>query len=269
MSRIAPAIALIASAALCGAATLSPQDPPSLAAGVLQQTDLARQAVRSRNQDAALRYVANAQTLMAGIQAQTAGQPPPVLIPVQETTETTTTYTDVKRSKGGELTASRMKRNTHISLVQQQTNAAELNVAGAQANLDAAQAALRRADWSGADTALAGILNLVQTSGANAPVPLLQARQNLLLAYNRVSAGDDKGAVAPLHEAAHSLADFEQQDHGSIGQQAEDMRQDIEGMAHNIRHDASLDRIGDWLRTVERWQQNRRVQFPPPQPWVK
>jgi hypothetical protein len=238
-----------------------------MAAGVLEQTHLARQAVQNRDQNAALDHVRQAESLMAEIHAQTAGQPQPVLIPVHSTTETTTMYTDVKRSKNGEMTANRMKKHTHVSDVQQQTTEQQLNVTSAQANLDAAQAALQRVDWTGADTALAEVTNLVSTTGANAPVPLLQARQNLLLARDRISAGDYKAAVAPLREAEHSLSDFEQQGYGSVGQQAEDMRQDIEGMARHIRRDASVYRIDEWLQTVERWQQTPKVQFQPPHPW--
>ena len=268
MNRIAPAIVL--TAALCGVPILSAQGLPGMAAGVLEQARLARQAIADRNQNAALDHVHQAQSLMAEIHAQTAGQPQPVLIPVQSTTETTTTYTDVKRAKNGEPAANRMKKNTHVSDTQQQTTAEEMNTTSAQANLDAAQAALQRVDWTGADTALAEVANLIRTTGADRPVPLLQARQNLLLARDRVASGDYHAAVAPLREAEHSLADFERQDHGSLGQQAEDMRQDIEGVARNIkRTNAPLDRIDDWLHTIQRWQETAHIRFQPAEPWLR
>lgn len=240
-----------------------------MAAGVLQRAKLARLAISNRDQNAALDHVRQAQSLMAEIHAQTAGQPQPVLIPVQSTTETTTMYTDVKRAKNGELTANRMKKHTHVSDVEQQTSAEEMNVTSAQSNLDAAQAALQRVDWAGADTALTEVTNLVHTSGADRPEPLLQARQNLLLARDRIAAGDYNAAVAPLREAEHALADFEQQNHGSLGQQAEDMRQNIEGMARNIKRKASLFTIDEWLHTVQGWQQTSSIRFQPPEPWLR
>lgn len=269
MTRIGPAIILTVAAAVCGAPAVSAQGLPGMAAGVLEQAKLARQAITSHDQNAALDHVRQAQTLMAEIHAQTAGQPQPVLIPVQTTTETTTMYTDVKHAKNGEMTANRMKKHTHVSDVEQETSAEEMNVTSAQSNLDAAQAALQRVDWTGADTALAEVTNLVHTSGANASVPLLQARQNLLLARDRISAGDYNAAVAPLREAEHALADFEQQNHGSLGQQAEDMRQNIEGMARHIKRNASLFTIDEWLHTVQRWQQTAHIQFKPPEPWLR
>lgn len=269
MTTIGAAIIFTVAAAVCGAPAVSAQGLPGMAGGVLEQANLARQAIGNHDQTAALDHVHQAQSLMAEIQAQTAGQPQPVLIPVQSATETTTTYTDVKRAKNGELTANRMKKNTHVSDVQQQTSVQQMNVTSAQANLDAAQAALQRVDWTGADTALAGVTNLVQTAGANQPVALLQARQNLLLARDRIAAGDYNAAVAPLREAEHALADFEQQGHGSLAQQAENMRQDIEGMARHIKRNASLFTIDEWLHTVQGWQQTSSIQFKPPEPWLR
>jgi hypothetical protein len=75
--------------------------------------------------------------------------------------------------------------------------------------------------------------------------------------------------VAPLREAEHALADFEQQDHGTLGQQAEDMRQDIHAMADHIASDPSFekDKLDGWITTVEKWKDNTKHPLHPPKPY--
>jgi len=268
MSRITPAILLALAAAVCGAQTAQDQDLASLAGTVLAQTALARDAARTHNQRSALDLVHQAQASAAEIRSRAGNQGEPLLVAVRKTTETTTSYTDVKR-KGSVMTAERMKRNTHVSDVEQHTVADELNVTTAQSNLDAAQAAIQRQDWRAADTALAAVQNLVHTTTSDSNLPLLQARQNLLLARARLVEGKPEAAVLPLRKAENALSDFEQQDRGPMGQQAEDMRQNIEAMARHIKTDASLDKIDDWLHTVQDWQATSKVRFQPPEPLLR
>jgi hypothetical protein len=45
------------------------------------------------------------------------------------------------------------------------------------------------------------------------------------------------------------------------------MRQDIEAMASHITRDANINRIDDWLHTLERWQNTGKNQLRPPQLW--
>jgi hypothetical protein len=262
MHRIGAGSLFFLAAAVCGAQA---RNLPDLAAGVLSQVDQAKQAVRNRDQNAALDHVRQARSLTSEIQSRTSGQPEPVLIPVHTETDTTTTYTDVKHDKGSEMSADRMKRNTHVSDVEQQTSVDELNVTTAADYLSAAESALQRLDWTGADTDLANVGNLVHTTANDQPLSLLQAHQNLLLARARLVEQNYNAAVAPLRETEHALSDFEQRDRGPLAQQAEDMRQDIEAMAEHIQHDGSLDKIDDWLRTLEKWENTRKDKLQPPQ----
>src|SRR5215469_6424922 len=266
-SRIAPANVILCFAALCGSSALLAQDLPGMAAGVLAQTNAARQAVRRRDQQAALDHVRQGQTLAAQIQSASAGQPQPLLVPVHSTTETTTMYTDVKRDNSGQLSANRMNKRTHVSDVESATSADQLNVTTAQDNLEAAYASIQREDWMGADTDLAAASNLVHTDTSAYPEPLLQAYQNLMLARSRVANQEFKAAVMPMREAEHALSDFEARDRGPLAQRADDMRQDIEAMARHISRDANINRIDDWLHTLERWQNTGKNQLRPPQPW--
>jgi hypothetical protein len=251
MFRIAPGIVLVFTAAMCVAQT---RDLPGMAAGIVAQADLARQAVHSRDQSAALDHIRQAQSLAAEIQSKAAGQPQPLLVPIRQEKETTTTYTDVKRSKSGEMTASRLKKHTHISDVEQQISADELNVTAAADHLRAAQSDLERMDWTAADTDLASAGNLVHRDITNRDMPLMQVQRNLMLARQRLAEQKNSAAVLPLREAARALADFERQGASPQAQQAEAMRQNIEAMASHIHHEASIATIDDWLRTLEQWQ---------------
>ncbi len=251
MFRISGTMLLLATASVWGAQS---SDLPGMAAGVLAQADLARQAVRNRDQSAALDHVRQSQFLAAEIQNQSAGQPEPLLIPVRSDSETTTTYTDVKHDK-----------HAHASDVEQQTSADELNVTTAVDYLSAAKSDLQRADWTAADTDLVNVANLVYVTAADEPASLLQAHQNLLLARARLEEQKYRAAVAPLRETEHALSDFEERDRGPLAQQAEDMRQDIEAMAAHIHRDGSIDKIDDWLHTLERWANTSKNKLQPPQ----
>lgn len=248
MSRIAGAALIFT--AICFAQS---PDLPGMAAGVVAQADLARQAVRSHDQPAALEHIRQAQSLAAEIQSKAAGQPQPLLIPVRQETETTTTYVDVKHRKSGEMTADRMKKRTHVGDVEQQTTAEALNVNTAAERLRAAQSDVERGDWTAAETDLTNAGSLVRVASLDTEIPLARAQRNLMLARTRLMEGKSSAAAAPLREAAQALVDFEKQNPGPAAQQAEAMRQNMEAMARH--HDeASSAKIDEWLRTLEQWQ---------------
>jgi hypothetical protein len=250
MLRIAPAFVLVLTAAVCGAQA---PDVPGMASGVLAQSELARQAVRNHDKAGALDHIHQAQANVAEIQSRSTGAPQPLLVPIRQETETTTTYNDVKRKHSDEMTASRLKKHTHIGGVEQQTIAESLNVTASAEHLRAAQAALEQTDWAAAETSLAGVSTLVRTDTLDR-VPLLEAQRNLSLARARLVEQKEGAAVAPLRAAERALADFEKQGSGPRSQQAADMRVNIEAMAGHIHHDASVAKIDEWLHTLDLWQ---------------
>jgi hypothetical protein len=225
-----------------------------MAAGIVAQGDLARQAIRNHDQSAALDAVRQAQSWAAQIQSQTAGRPQPVLIPVTQEKETTTTYTDVKHGKGGEMTASRLKKHTHVSGVEEQTTADALNVTTAAEYLATAKADLERSDWTAADADLTKATALVRTSSLDSDVPLMRAQENLRLARTRLAEGKSSAAVAPLRQAAQALSDFAKEGGSSFSEQAENMRRNIDAMAGDLHDAGSIGRIDEWLGLLGQWQ---------------
>src|SRR5438128_18025 len=84
---------------------------PGMAAGLLAQPNLARQAVAQHDRAAALDHLHLASTLASDIERQA---PParPIIVPITQDIDRTTTYTPVKRGKSGQVTEYRLKKHT-------------------------------------------------------------------------------------------------------------------------------------------------------------
>jgi YfdX protein len=225
---------------------------PNLAASVLQQTDLARKALDAHDKMTALGYINMASLTAAEIQKR--GGPAPVLVPVRTEVEATSTYLPVKH-RDGEMTASRMKKDTSIRDVEGETTTSNLNVTAAAGYLADAQTALERDDFAGAQNALTAVSNSIVTTKSVDDMPLLMAKQNLDLARSRVLEGKYRDAVVPLHSAAQALGMYAKQFPGPNAEQAEDMRVDIDAYADTIahHHEDALLRIDGWLDPVNHW----------------
>jgi hypothetical protein len=245
--------ALVTAAAGIAAA----QGLPGEALGIVQQTDLARKAVADHNKTEALAHIRQARALADDIQKQSPPEALPILITIAREVETTSTFTDVKHSNVGDLTASRLKKNSHISGAQADITATKLNVTTAADRLPAAEAALDRDDWAAADVALADVQNAVVRVNVQDDLPLLRAKQNLELARARVLEDKYKDARMPLQAAAQALADFETASPGPEAVQAEYMRQQIQQFAAHVgeRPADAVERIDSWLDPVQHWYQ--------------
>lgn len=86
-------------------------------------------------------------------------------------------------------------------------------------------------------------------------MPLLAARQNLLLARTLVLEGQYQEAIRPLLTAAQALAAFERQEPGPHGQDAEYTRQRIVEYTRVVAGDPSdaLSRIDNWIDRISHW----------------
>ncbi len=232
-------------------------DLPGMAAGILEQTGQARQAVANRDRDSAVTHLDQADELVRQIEKEVPPKTRPILVPVYRETDATSSYAPVKRGRSGQAPERRFEKNTSVRSVEGETTIGRLDVTTAADRLQAARAALDRADWTAADTALAAIPNAVLRTVVVGNMPLMSARENLTLARNRVLDGQYKDAAAPLRAAAQALADFEKIAPGPRAQDAEYARQKIETCASNIEKDHSdtAGQIEDWLEQVTAWEQ--------------
>jgi hypothetical protein len=239
------------------ALTLNAQrDLPGMAAGILDQSKLARQAVASRDRDGAMDHIKQGLSLADEIRRNSPDSPR-ILVPVYREIDTTTTYTPVKH-KDGEMSADRLKQDTSIRGVAGDVTTAKLDVLAAADRLHAAEASVENGDWSGADGALAAVAGSVVVTQSQGNMPLDMARQNLELARARVLDGKYKDAVVPLRSAAQALGDFEKHCTGEQASAVESARQAMLGYAGSIshNHDGAVARIDAWLGSVNQWTAN-------------
>lgn len=235
-----------AAASLAATTAAAQPGPSNLAAGVLDQTRQAQQAIASRDQNAASDHLNRALATVAEIE-RTAPAARPILVPVFQEVDTETTVTPVKKD-------AELKKHSSIRGVDGNTTTTTLNVSDAGMRLHAAQTALASGDWAGADAALAAIQTSVSSSSG--PMPLNMALQNLELAKERVLAGKYHDAELPLKSAAQAIGDYEKQFNGSRAETIDSTRQAIAGYATRVWHDqsAAAGRIDTWIQMVRSWQ---------------
>jgi hypothetical protein len=154
----------------------------------------------------------------------------PLVVPLSEEVETTSTLGPLRRGDP-------VDRKAAVQEVEVEHRSVTLDIAMAQDKLSAARAALDRGDFAAADAQLAALAQGVEQQTILHDPELLKARQNLLLARNRVAQGRYKDAEAPLRTAGKTLN-----------------RRDIEDYAKRVRRDAAgaLARIDAWIRELDR-----------------
>ncbi len=229
------------------------QSNSNLAAGVLDQTNQARQAVAAHDRDAATDHVRRAIATVEQIQQNSADSARPLMVPVYREVETTTTVTPVKHHDA------ELKKNSSIRGVDGETTTARLDVTAAGERLQTAKSALDSADWSAADSALAAVQNSVSVSQFAGDMPLHMARQNLDLAKARVLEGKYRDAVVPLKSAAQALGDYERRVSGQQAADVEAARQAMLGFAAHIgsERDGAVGRIDAWTDMLRQWSPER------------
>jgi len=248
-------LALVATL-VAGPGALWCQNTPGMALTVLQETRLARQAVTSQEPGAALQHVRQAKSMLAEIRKSAQAASEPLLVPISAEVDSTTTYTPVKPSKSGEMTAARMKKRTSIREVEGDVTTDQLNVTQASAHLDAAEAALEGSDFVAAGTALAAVDNDVVRTQTKGDMPLMKLRENLELARARMVEGKEKAAATPLRSAAEALAEFRVQSPAIHPAELDTMRAEIDAAEREARHGHAIDasRLDSWLNQTKNIQ---------------
>lgn len=242
-------ILLIAAATAASAqSNIANPDLSNFAAGVLQQTRLARQAIASRDRDGAIGHTKQAIATVNEIQQKAPDAARPLMIRVYSQVDTTTTITPVHKNAD-------LKHNSSVRGVNGQTTTARLDITAAADRLPAAQAALESGDWNAADAALGAVENSVSTTQTTGDMPLSMARQNLELAKTRTLEGKYHDAELPLKSAAQALGDYEKLFTGPQAADIEAARQAMLNLAAEIthNHDGAIDRIDAWMDILRRW----------------
>jgi hypothetical protein len=242
------ACVMFSGAAASAQTNIASNDLSGFAAGMLNETAAARQAIASRDREAAIQHVRNALATEALIEQNAPNAQRPLLVPVYRSIETTTTVTPVRKNAG-------LTKYSSVRGVEGDTTTVQLNVTAAAGNLRTAQAALEAGDWSAAETALAPVENGISTTQASGDMPLRMARQNLALAKDRVLEGKYHDAEVPLKSAAEALGQLEQRFTGQQAADIEGARQAMLGYAAHIGHDHAdaVGRIDTWMDMLQAW----------------
>ncbi len=236
----------IAAAATASAqSTIANSEISSLAAGVLQQTRMARQAIASRDRDGAIGHVKQAIATVNAIQQKDGARP--LLVPVYSQVDTSTTVTPVHKNAD-------LKHNSSIRGVEGETTTQRLDVTATADRLPAAEAALESGNWTAADAVLGAVEGSVSTTQTTGPMPLNMARQNLELARARVLEGKYHDAELPLKSAAQALGDYERNVTGPQVTDVDSARLAMLDFAAHIshEHEAALERIDGWMAMLKR-----------------
>ena len=204
----------------------------ALANSVMEQTVKARTAIAAGDAAAARTDVDEGLRLAAHAREALEASGMPLVVPLSEEVETTSTVGPMKRGK-------RIDRKATVRELEVEHRSVTLDVGVAQEKLEAARAELERGEMGAADAQLAALARGAEGQVVLQDPALLKARQNLLLARTRVEQGRYKDAQAPLRAAAKALG-----------------RRDIEDYAKSIRHDNAdaLARIDAWVRELGRVQ---------------
>jgi YfdX protein len=240
---------IAATAAAAGAqSNVANPDLSNLAAGVLQQTRVAKQAIASHDRDSAIGHVKQAIATVNEIQQNAGELPHPLMIPISSQTETSTTVTPVH--KNGDL-----KHNSAVRGVDGETSTTRLNLTAAADRLPVAEAALESGDWNAANAALGDVEGSTSVTQTTGNMPLNMARQNLELAKTRVMEGKYHDAVLPLRSAAQALGDYERRISGQQAANIETTRQAMLSMAAHIthEHDGAVGQIDAWTEMTRQW----------------
>jgi hypothetical protein len=234
--------------AAAGAAASAQPTLSNLAAGVMEQTRLARQSVASRDRDGATEHVKRAIATVSEIQQNAPAGEKPLLVPVYSQVETTTTVTPVHKNAD-------LKHNSSVRGVDGDATTVKLNVTAAAEKLPAAQAALEAGDWNATDAILGAVEGSVDVTQTTGDMPLRMAKQNLELAKTRVLDGKFHDAALPLKSAAQALGDYERRCSGAKAADIEAARQAMLGFSSSIshEHDGAAARIDGWMDMLRQW----------------
>jgi hypothetical protein len=224
-----------------------------MAATVVKESDLARQAIAAQNKQEASMHVRAALNLAEQIQTKAGAQGQPLMVPIAAETERVSTYVPVKKGKGD--AAARMKKRTSIAEVSGDYTTTSLDVSNARDKLEAARTALDNGNLSAADQDLAAVQSGVVTKSGSGDMPLARARENLSLARARVQEGNYKAAAMPLKAAARALAEYQSRTPAPNAQQAAALKAQIDAYAEHLskNHADAYERINGWLDQVSGW----------------
>lgn len=130
-----------------------------------------------------------------------------------------------------------------------------LDVSAAEQHLQAAKRALNNDKYEAADGALAAVQRGVSFAFVEVDLPLLRARENLMLAKTHAQAGQVQDARMTLQAAAQALETYAQRADKSRAPQAQSLQQEIEDYAQQLPQQGQPTRrkIQQTVEQIDEW----------------
>jgi flagellin-specific chaperone FliS len=239
----------------------SKEDLSVLAGKMLDETNLARTAIKDKNSSAALQHVERAQTELRNLQARARGA---TMIPVyQEFTSVSilqpvVAEQNAREGKGNRSTTNAKQEPAVVHQVAGDYTDVAVSTVVAKNNLEAAKMALQKGNLKLADNALADVQQGVSIESIEANMPLAKARENLILARAAAEKGDYAEVHAALKSASNALANYihESRPHSS---EANSLKQQIDSYNASVQqnHGDAVAKINSWWNTTSDWSPYR------------
>jgi hypothetical protein len=218
------------------------------ASDLLNATNQARVAVQARNRQDAIFHIDHALA-----QAMLLNASDRQYIPLYDEWES---YSVIGPPNNSRINpnATPVRRNEIVEEASREYTSAALDVRAAKDHLQAAQQAVNKGAFREADAALAAVQDGVAVSSVAADLPLLRARENMVLARNAADRDQYHQAHAALLAACEALGQYsnEQNPHAA---EARALREEIDTYNQTIEQnhaDATM-KIEDWWDRLADW----------------
>ena len=232
----------------------------NLATVMINDAREARSRIANKQQEAAVDRVNDALRQWNEIQSKAKGQR---YVPIYQEVETVSVWQPHAVIENGKVTAvtqdqSRNRSAEPKAAVAGTSGAVTTISADVQAirdHLKAAQSALQNNKLDEATAALDAVQKAVVATSVAGDLPLIRARQNLILARTRADANDWTGAHAALNQASAALEEYANLQNNSHTSDARRVRGEIDSLASNVeqKHSDVGNKIRSWWEDTSEW----------------
>lgn len=219
------------------------EDISTLAGKMLGYTNRARAAIKDKNQQLALQDVNKAESYLQRVEARAHGS---TMIPVYQEFVSVAILAPVRAEQSARHSVVHQVAGDYTSVV--------VNTTVAKNNLATAKTALENQNLKIADDALADVQEGVQIEASEADMPLVKARENLILARSNAREGKYGEAQAALQAASKALGSYAQEN-GPHASAARDLQQQMDSGDKDLQqsHANIVPEINQWWNTTADW----------------
>jgi nitrate reductase assembly molybdenum cofactor insertion protein NarJ len=244
-------------AASQNARTASPQNARAQrsydVSDLLNAASEARAAVESQNQQDALFHVDHA--IQKAQDAETAA-PDTRFIPIYTELDRYSVVGPIlnQRTSAQNTQGETANRGAAVLDVQGQYTTAGLDVQAAKDHLTAARQAINQREWQKAAAALDAVQDGVVVTTVTADLPLLRARENMIVAREAAETGNYGEVRAALTSASNALREYENAQ-GRHANEARMLQSQIDSYGRTVQqnHSDAVSKIDSWWNQVADW----------------